>query len=290
MPTPIPHSEPQHTAPTRAPVQIVPEPCADPILVATARNASHDAVMRLAWALASGTHAGVQIVNAAEEAAAIQAPAEDEADQRADHVLARAARSGHARLVLVGRGRPGTRERERSDATVVRLLRQLETPVYAAAPEAGVLARRAVVGIDFSEGATHAAQVALDLLAPDATVTLVHVWSHSGDPTAWERTYEHAIPSLFEMVRPRLAAPSSMRIETLALMSDTPGIALADIASRAGADLVVVGTQGQGGANRLVLGSVATSLLRTVSCSCLCVPPAATTSGITHGVMPLDVA
>lgn len=274
MPTPTPHSDALHPVPARAPVHISPEPCADPILIATARNASRDAVMRMAWALAGRTHAGLQIVNAAEDAPAVQLAVEGEVDQKADQLLAHAARSGHARLVLVGRGRRGTVDRSRSDATVLRLLRQLDAPVYAIDPEADALARRVVIGIDFSECATHAAQIALDLVAPDATVTLVHVWTPSGEMTNWERTYESAIPSLFEMVRPRLTAGPQVRIDTLTLASEFPSVALADVARRAGADLVVAGTQGQGMENRVSLGSVATGLLRAAPCSYLCAPPA----------------
>jgi nucleotide-binding universal stress UspA family protein len=50
--------------------------------------------------------------------------------------------------------------------------------------------------------------------------------------------------------------------------------AIADAAKEAGADLVVVGTRGQGPLTGLLLGSVTHRLLHVAPCPVLAVPPA----------------
>jgi nucleotide-binding universal stress UspA family protein len=51
-----------------------------------------------------------------------------------------------------------------------------------------------------------------------------------------------------------------------------------ELAARAHADLVVSGTHGYGFFNRLILGSVATHLVRNAPCSLLAVPGSAVTA------------
>jgi nucleotide-binding universal stress UspA family protein len=52
--------------------------------------------------------------------------------------------------------------------------------------------------------------------------------------------------------------------------------------AESGADLVVLGTHGLGGFDRLVIGSVASDVVRHAPCSVLVVPPAATRTS-SHG-------
>jgi len=54
-----------------------------------------------------------------------------------------------------------------------------------------------------------------------------------------------------------------------------PGSAIASAAEAEGADLLVVGSRGRGGAERLLLGSVSDHLVRTAGCPVLVVRPAA---------------
>jgi nucleotide-binding universal stress UspA family protein len=238
--------------------------------VATARNASHDAMMRIAWELAVRMRAGVQVVNAPGCVAAGGATPAVEGDIRADHVIADAARETNARLVLLGRGRRASEERDRSEKTLLRVLRHVQAPVYAVDPDATGLPRRIVVAVDFSECAIRAAQLGVGLVAPDATVTLVHVSGRAPDMMDWERTWELALPALFDMVLPRLEAPGRLRVETVVLDAPEPASAVATYARDVGADLVIAGAHGQSLSRHPVVGSVALELLRSVPCSFLC--------------------
>lgn len=257
------------------PLHIRPVPATEPILVATARNASRDAVMRIAWELAVRLRAGVQIVNAPGCVAAVGAPPSAEGDLRADHVIADAARDTNARLVVLGRGRRSSEERERSEKTLLRLLRHVQAPIYAVDPDAAGLPQRVVVAVDFSECSIRAAQFGLGLVAPNAVITLVHVSARAADMMEWERTYELALPALFDMVVPRLDASPRVRVETIVLDAPAAAPAIAEYARQVGADLVIAGAHGQSLARHPVVGSVALELLRSAPCSFLCASAAA---------------
>ena len=69
----------------------------------------------------------------------------------------------------------------------------------------------------------------------------------------------------------QLALPPSHVVEPI-VISGHPGVALAEFAQRAGADMIAVGVHGAGFFNRLVIGSVPTYLLRGAPCSLLAVP------------------
>jgi hypothetical protein len=118
---------------------------------------------------------------------------------------------------------------------------------------------------------------------PGATILLVHAAPRSGH-----------FESELERVRCEMGA-ELMPVQT-AVLSGNPGDALVDLAVAANADLVVSGTHGYGFFNRLVLGSVATQLVRGAPCSALIVPGLAATRaamrertarGHTHAV-PVD--
>ena len=70
-------------------------------------------------------------------------------------------------------------------------------------------------------------------------------------------------------------APNDARTFEVAAITGHPGPALAEFAESVQADLVVAGTHGYGFVDRLLLGSVCTSLLRHAQCSVLGVPNSA---------------
>jgi nucleotide-binding universal stress UspA family protein len=162
-----------------------------------------------------------------------------------------------------------------SPETVLRMLRFADTPVLAVEPDAPPLPRRVVIATDFSPYSTYAARFALAMTAPNATVYLVHVRPkvnlYGAAALLWARSYDDALPAMFAHVREQLPDDPSVQIETVTL-TGKPGEALTEFAASSRADLVVSGTHGYGFFNRLVLGSVATDLLRDAPCSLLCVP------------------
>ena len=189
--------------------------------------------------------------------------------------IARVARAQNARLVLMGRGQHMVLDRLVGGETVLRVLRLATVPVLAASPDLMGLPRRIVVGIDFSAYSLRAARAALALAAPDAVVYLVHVVPRlellAAGLESWDANYERALPLAFARVAERLAAVSDAQLEPVTLRGNA-GNALIEFGAASRADLVVAGSHGYGFINRLILGSVATKLVRGATCSVLCVP------------------
>jgi nucleotide-binding universal stress UspA family protein len=180
-----------------------------------------------------------------------------------------------AQLVVMGRGRHGLIDRWLGGETVMRLLRGGTVPVLAVEPTQRGLFQRAVIATDFSPHSVHAARVATRLLAPNATLTLVHVKPRLSvrgpEFEEWRRLYERTLPAAFDAVRAALSIPPTITVDQLTLEGE-PGRTVSEFARAMQADLVVSATHGYGFLHRLVVGSVATELLRTAPCSFLCVP------------------
>lgn len=287
-----------------------------PIVVATTGEHESDAAIRTAWALVGRTGADVHVLSVVEPivpvvefAVMTELPGDLWQDQHAaqfaavreqlkrtlpaecewpvsmingegGEAVARYAREAGARLIVSGRGRHRLAHRLVAPETVLRMLRFADTPVLAVEPDSPPLPRRVVIGTDFSPYSTFAARVALALTAPNATVYLAHVRpkveTYGAAAMLWERSYDDAVPGMFARLREELPEDPGVQIETVTL-TGRPGKALVDFAASSRADLVVSGTHGFGFFNRLVLGSVATDLLRDAPCSLLCVPGSAVT-------------
>lgn len=203
--------------------------------------------------------------------------------------IAQVADERHARYVLTGLGRHGLGDRVFGTETALQLLRLGSRPVLAVAPEADGTLRRAVVAVDFGPSSVHAAALACSLLEPGGTLSLVHVKSRLelSQPTweAWDAVYGTRVTELFQRLVAALrggtlcdAAPGrrDVTIGTAILVGD-PAEEIVDYATRVGADLVAVGSHGAGFVERLLVGSVATEILRRTSgalaaCSVLAAP------------------
>jgi nucleotide-binding universal stress UspA family protein len=287
-----------------------------PIVVATTGEHESDAALRTAWSLVGRTGADVHVLSVVEPIVPVvefaimtELPGDLWQDQHAaqfaavreqlkrtlpaecewpvsmingegGEAVARYAREIGARLIVSGRGRHRLAHRLVAPETVLRMLRFADTPVFAVEPDAPPLPRRVVIGTDFSHYSTYAARVALSLTAPNAMVYLAHVRpkveTYGAAALLWERSYDDALPAMFARMREELPEDPGVQIETVTL-TGRPGKALIDFAASSRADLVVSGTHGFGFFNRLVLGSVATDLLRDAPCSLLCVPGSAVT-------------
>lgn len=143
--------------------------------------------------------------------------------------------------------------------------------------------RHLLVPTDFSPYASAALRHALGLAeAFDATVHLLHV----ADPPAGEYGLGDAHVQI-DQWSSAAEAEARARLEELAEASDGPTVrtdvveraqldvadAIAEYTERRPIDLVVMGTHGREGVGRLVLGSVATALIRRSSCPVMTVRP-----------------
>lgn len=190
-------------------------------------------------------------------------------------MLAQEAARRSAQLLVMGIGRHNPLDRLFGTETTLATLRESQVPVLAVAPSFPAAPSQAVVGLDFSAASVQAAHLALKLLAPGGTLTLVHVrprFEHpSADWQSWDLEYGRTLPPLFAQIKQQLDAPHDVSVETVAVRGD-PAPALLAFAQQSSADLVAVGTQRHSLYERLVVGSVATRVLRTTRCSVLAVP------------------
>lgn len=290
-------------------------PPSGPIVVASDSSPASDAAFPMARVLAARTGADVDVVSYLRPNAmptyafdAVPYPVDPTADMldgRAEQVRSQMARlvpsatpwpvhvragdpvreliahanTVEARLLVMGRGKHGLLERVLGGETVLRALQLGETPVMAVEHTLETLPRRVVIATDFSVFSIYAAQVALDLIAPDATVELVHVAPSLSDtgPVLREFAAEYraqAAASFAAMVE-RLQR-GGMTFRTT-LLEGNASTRLLEHLSEHGADLVVTATHGYGFLRRMMLGSVTAELVRSAPCTVLCVPGSART-------------
>jgi nucleotide-binding universal stress UspA family protein len=135
-----------------------------------------------------------------------------------------------------------------------------------------------VVGTDFSEAADRALERAVDLAAESkARLACVHAFE---DPPVVQGAIEDPIPALHSELADAVARSGArargVQVE-LILRRGAPWDKLVNVAADLGADIIVVGAQGQRGA-AVVLGSVTTRLAAN-STRCVLVVPANAGSG-----------
>lgn len=190
-------------------------------------------------------------------------------------VLAAEAALRGASMLVMGIGRHNPLDRLFGTETTLATLRESSVPVLAVGAHFPSRPHHALVGMDFSEASVVAAQLALTLMGPTGRLTLVHVrprFEHpSADWQAWDVEYGRTLPPLFDQVRAHIHAPSTVMLETVTVRGDAAPALLA-FAQQANVDLIAVGTQRHSLIERLVVGSVATRVLRTAQCAVLAVP------------------
>ena len=195
------------------------------------------------------------------------------------HEIVDHARGIDARVLVVGRGRHSTIGRTLGGESVLRLLQLGDTPVLAVEPGFEALPKQVVMATDFSAFSLYAAQVASSMIAPGATVRLVHVGPVLSDADATQREYAAGYATEAEKGFALLTehfAPYGFTLETVTLHGN-PSDRLIEYCDAINADLVVTATHGYGFLRRMVLGSVTTELVRSAPCSVLCVPGRART-------------
>jgi nucleotide-binding universal stress UspA family protein len=136
-----------------------------------------------------------------------------------------------------------------------------------------------VVGYDFSELAEEAARVAGNIASSTsrAELHIVHVtpppaiMSELGPAFPIEQSLQQAREEVAKLVE-RLALPERVTVTTRVLVG-SPEAVLPAVASEVEANLVVVGTHGRKGLQRMLLRSVAEAVTRRAPCSVLTVRP-----------------
>lgn len=184
--------------------------------------------------------------------------------------IVRTAHEHHASLIVLGLGRHRMLDRLVGTETAVQVLRLSTIPVLAVPPGCETLPLRGAAAVDFSELSIESARNALQLIEPGGTLHLVHV-NTGVDDLIDEHLDTDRFDSAWEAVEGALEAPAGVRVRPLTL-SGTPGRELLAFAHASHVELIALGTHGRGVLQRLVLGSVATQVLRGAECAVLITP------------------
>lgn len=194
-------------------------------------------------------------------------------------VIAATADAMRSRLILVGRGRHSGMDRLIGGESVLRMLQLGDAPVLAVEEGLTSPPRRVVIATDFSPFSLYAAQVAMKVVAPDAAVWLLHVGPPFDESVpflkARAEVYREQSEAAFTQMR-ALVQQGKVHMESVILTGSAPDQLLNFIAEKH-ADMVVTATHGYGFIRRMLLGSVAATLIRRAPCSVLAVPGSART-------------
>lgn len=191
--------------------------------------------------------------------------------------IAALAKESRSRMVVVGLGGHGAAARLFGNETALRLMRVSQVPVLAVDSKLKALPKRILVAMDFRESSIEAARLALEIAAPGASVTLVHVvpWDRNEYvPEAWFREHEASVGAQLTRVTGWLNQDSKRRIHQKVLYGK-PGPSLLACAEELDADLIVAGTHERGILGRLLGGETVAKLVRGARRSVLVLPAAA---------------
>lgn len=188
--------------------------------------------------------------------------------------ISRLATEAGAGLIITGLGRHRLVDRLLSDETALQIVRSASTPVLAVPGEFSRGPHTAIVGVDFSEMSIHAAQLALQMVSGAATVFLVNVAPrddlYSLATNARAEYEDHAMTKLHELAA-RLQPPKTVHLQPVVRRGD-PGAELLSYAADAGSELLAIGTRGLGFVSRMLVGSVASKVIRASTTPVLTVP------------------
>jgi nucleotide-binding universal stress UspA family protein len=181
-----------------------------------------------------------------------------------------------ASAIVVGTGSHGRLGRLVYGEHAVQISRLTDRPLVVVPPttHAGRFAR-AMVAVDFSPASRRAAQLALDFVADEGELALVHVKSavSLSEESAgwWEEAYERRTADLFRRLVASLRPERGITIATQ-LLHGEPAPALMAHARECEVGLIVCGGRRHSFIERLLLGSVSTELIRQSRCMVVVIP------------------
>ena len=195
-----------------------------------------------------------------------------------EEVIAEQARRVGADVIVLGphRGAPG--EDRALGTTADRVVRSAPVPCLVVPATLRLPLREVLAPLDLSEAARGALAVALAwasaLRQPGAAgdartcLTALHVVDGDGETAA----RIDAVRQEVEGVRREVAGFAGVRVEEVVVEAADAAEGILRHAAESGADLLVLGTRGQGGAAEM-LGSVSSAVVRRCSIPVLLVPP-----------------
>ncbi|MBV8760113.1 MAG: universal stress protein, partial [Deltaproteobacteria bacterium] len=196
-------------------------------------------------------------------------------------VVAHVAAEMHAELIVVGtHGHTGI-SRFLLGSVATAILRHAPCDVLVCRGTSGPSPfLRPLVATDFSATAMRALRNAASLSAPGATIEIVHAWQLPAG--SWGATLLGQARFPWSTVRDAVVSGAQSQADALVaghaelghplhvdLIQGPPASVITHAAEKGGHDLIAIGTHGLRGFRRLLLGSVAESVIRHAPCSVL---------------------
>lgn len=171
-------------------------------------------------------------------------------------------RTGLARIVL--------------GSVAEKVVRLAPCSVLAVRPDAEVKAfRHALVPTDFSDSAAHALELAGDLVEPTGSLTLLHVvelplvYSREAPLAELAQDLEKRATSALETEVARSRRRTSLPVTPRTRLGSPGAQTLAALDDDRSIDVVIMGSRGRTGFKRVLLGSVAETVVRHARCPVL---------------------
>jgi nucleotide-binding universal stress UspA family protein len=183
-----------------------------------------------------------------------------------------AASEGGARLIVTGLGSHSIVDRTLGGETALQLAQDASAPILAVPGQATAIPHRVLSAIDFSATSLRAAQVAATWLRSSDELRLVYVGvepraaAHS-TPTPPQQPLRERLMQ----IGAELATDPGIRVDVAEVAGD-PARALVEQARRMDADVITLGSHGYGAVKRLILGSVASKIIRVTMHAVLVAP------------------
>jgi len=188
--------------------------------------------------------------------------------------LVTAAVESGASLIVMGLGRHQLVDRIFGTETALRVMQRSPVPVLAVPQNWIGIPRRLLVAVDFGPASLRAARAAMQLVAPGGAVHFAHVESNA-DASRYDdevaATFQTRLFEDFDRFVTATGVPDDVTITRTPLYGETAP-ALLGWASAHCADLIVAGTHGLNPLARLLVGSVASKLVRGAHCAVLVSP------------------
>lgn len=181
--------------------------------------------------------------------------------------IAAAARAVHADVIVIGLGSHDVVQRALGGETALHLVQVATTPVLAVPDTATALPRRVVAALDFSPTSVRAVETVAPWLTAGDVLDLVHVEAARHAPRG---AADEATRRLRDLAS-ELRLASGVRVQNTPLQGD-PARALLEELERVDGELIVLGSHGYGFWKRLMLGSVASKVIRLSTRSVLVAP------------------
>jgi len=188
------------------------------------------------------------------------------------------ARQVQADLIVVGAAEGGGVLRRLLGSTADGVIRQASCPVFVVRSASAFPPTRVEVPVDLSPIAANALRQGLDFLAQvgagNAETEVVFVLNPMEVAGSLHFTPEQiarfSLDELHRFLKANGAVPELARVR-----SGYPSEQILAALEERAADLVILGTHGRRGFERLMLGSVATGVMHQAACNLLIVPPGA---------------